>query len=70
LRQIKIKLQFSKIRKDYLHGKGCYFSDRVSLHFPKVTHEFLLPLKGRHLAINVSRKDKTVHIMLTELDED
>ncbi len=67
---MKIKLQFSKNKTDYLHGKGTYFSDRVSLHFPKETHEFFVPFKGRHLAIEVSRKDKTVLIMLTELDED
>jgi hypothetical protein len=67
---MKIKLQFSKIKRDYLHGKGSYFSGRVSLHFPKATHEFLLPLRGRYIAIDVSRKDKTVHIMLTELDEE
>jgi hypothetical protein len=42
----------------------------VSLHFPKEMHEFFIPFKGKHLAINVSRKDKTVYIMLTELDED
>ncbi len=70
LRQIKIKLQFSTSKRDYLHGKNTYLSDKVSLHFPKETHEFLLPLKGRRLAIDVSRKDKTVLITLTELDED
>jgi hypothetical protein len=69
MRQMRVKLQFSKIKKDYLHGKNTYFSDRVSLHFPKGTHEFLLPLKGRYLAIDVSQKDKTVRITLTQLDE-
>jgi hypothetical protein len=69
MRQMKVKLQFSKSKRDYLHGKNTYQSDRVSLHYPKRTHEILLPLKGRHLAIDVSRKDKTVHITLTQLDE-
>ena len=70
LRQIKIKLQFSTSKTDYLHGKNTYLSDKVSLHFPKETHEFFIPLKGRRLAIDVSRKDKTILITLTELDED
>jgi hypothetical protein len=70
LRQIKIKLQFSTSKTDYLHGKNTYLSDKVSLHFPKEMHQFFIPFKGRHLAINVSRKDKTVLITLTELDED
>jgi hypothetical protein len=69
MRPLKVKLQFSKSTRDYLNGKNTYLSDRISLHFPKKTHEFLLPLKGRHLAIDVSRKDKTVHIMLTELED-
>jgi len=66
---MKVKLQFSKSTRDYLHGKNSYLSDRVSLHFPKKTHEFFLPLKGRHLAIDVSKKDRTIHITLTELDD-
>ena len=53
-----------------MHGKNTYLSDKVSLHFPKETHEFFVPFKGRHLAIDVSRKDKTILITLTELDED
>jgi len=69
VRQLKIKLQFSKSKRDYLHGKNTYESDKVSLHFPKETHEFFIPLKGRHLVIDVSKKDKTVHITLTELDD-
>jgi len=65
-----VKLQFSKVKKDYLHGKNTYFTDRISLHFPKHAHRLLLSLKGRQLSIDVSKKDKTIYITLTELDKD
>ena len=64
-----VKLQFSKVTKDYLHGKGKYEYARISLHFPKRTQEILIPLKNKKLLFDIYKEDKTIFIVLTDPDD-
>ena len=64
-----VKLQFSKVKKEYLNGKGKYEYTRISLHFPKRTQELLFPLKGKKLIFDIYKEDKTIFIVLTNPDE-
>jgi hypothetical protein len=64
-----VKLQFSKVKKEYLNGKGKYEYTRIALHFPKRTQEILLPLKGKKLFFDIYKEDKTIFIVLTDPDE-
>ena len=44
-----VKLQFSKVKKEYLNGKGKYEYTRISLHFPKRTQEILTPTEREEI---------------------
>jgi hypothetical protein len=64
-----VKLQFSKVKKEYLNGKGKYKYNRISLHFPKRTQKLLVSLKGKKLNLDIYKEDKTIFIVLTDPDE-
>jgi hypothetical protein len=64
-----VKLQFSRAKKDYLKGKGKYDYGRISLHFPKRTHEIFIPLKGKNMNLDIYKEDKTIFIILTNPDD-
>ena len=64
-----VKLQFSKAKKKYMNGKYVYEYGKISLHFPRSTHDLFIPLRHRNLKIEVSKKGKAIIITLIEPDD-
>jgi len=64
-----VKLQFSKVKKEYKNGNYVYEYGRISLHFPRRTHEILIPLRYRNLKLEITKKDRITNIKLIEQDD-
>jgi hypothetical protein len=61
-----VKLRFDKSKKRYKTKRRIYEYDRITLVFPRKYHSLLKPFQGKQLSIQVTGKDQSLNILLSE----
>lgn len=61
-----MKLRFDKTKRKYKNGRKIYNYDRITLVFPSEYHDLLKFFKGKQLSIQVTKKEGTINISLSE----
>lgn len=61
-----MKLRFDKTKRKYKNGRKIYNYDRITLVFPSKYHDLLKLFKGKQLLIQVTKRDETINISISE----